>query len=134
MRINFYNKKLIFFGKNVQVDSSLSVTTFSGLKLMKLLEFYENFHVLATCLTPKHEKWNVLQKKQSRLEVAFRQNRSLCLKKHVFFQNIWKSVSFGESREPGVFLCLENQAISSCKTPLSVHCTRTSHHPLVLPL
>ena len=33
-----------------------------------------------------------------------------------------------------MFRFVENQAISSCKTPLSVHCTRTSHHPLILPL
>ena len=43
------------FEKNVQVDSSLSVTTFSGLKLMKLLGFYENLHVLATDPNPKQE-------------------------------------------------------------------------------
>ena len=80
--------------KNVHIDSSLSVTKFSGLKLMKLLGFYENFHVLATCLTPKHEKRNFLQKKQSRLEVAFHQNRSLCLKKNTVFSKKDEKVSF----------------------------------------
>ena len=52
----FFYKKKWEMEKNGHIDSSLSVTTFSGLKLMKLLGFYENLHVLATCLTPKHEK------------------------------------------------------------------------------
>ena len=49
--------------KNVHIDSSLSVTTFSDLKLKKLLDFYENLHVLATDPNPKQENWNFLQKK-----------------------------------------------------------------------
>ena len=52
---NQFLKKMKIAEKNVQVGSSLSVTTFSGLKLMKLLGFCEFFYVLATDPTPKHE-------------------------------------------------------------------------------
>ena len=41
--------------KNVHIGSSLYVTTFSGLKLTKLLGFYESVHVLATDPNPKQE-------------------------------------------------------------------------------